>query len=253
MILYGCQADSTVFPTSGVATDLPTTAPTSFVPHKTEQINIHEYFLVTDKVGIGFFLTLNDHIALQDVIACGIIILHDEVSISDSITWDNKDAFVEVEEVDDFIVSIQFDAFESTEYATTFSYRSYVVIEQDNGPIMHYSDTFMTCSLYELAEDLDGDISRKIKAIVEGKWIERINVLVDYEQYEIVSEQAYIHPSITTDYITITMVVTLESGYVIGDDFVLYINDLLVPEDRYVIAGSQLTITMPDPNWTGYY
>jgi hypothetical protein len=253
VILSGCQAGSTVLPSSGTHTDLPTTTSTTSHPRNTELINIHEYFLVTDKVEIGFFLMLNDQIVLEDVIACGVIVVHDEVSISGAITWENKDVFIEVSEVDDFMVLIQFDAFESTEYAATYSYRSYVVINQNGDHIRHFSDTFISLSLYDLTDDFDGDISRKIKAIVEGKWIDRIDLSVDFEDYEIYSDLTYILPSITTDYIKITIVVTLETSYLIGDDFVLYINDGLVPETRYVIDGSQLTITLDDPNWTGYY
>ncbi|MDD5293419.1 MAG: hypothetical protein PHW40_03795 [Candidatus Izemoplasmatales bacterium] len=253
MMLCGCQAGSTVFPTSGTNTDLPTTQSPTSTPYNTEQISIHEYFLMTDKVGIGFFLMLNDQIALEDVIACGVVVVHDEVAVSDAITWENKDEIIEVSEVDGFMVLIQFDAFASTEYATPFSYRSYVVIAQDGDHIRHLSDTFISLSLYDLTDDFDGDISRKIKAIVEEKWIERMDLSVDFENYEIHSDQTYILPSLTTDYIKITIVVTLETSYLIADDFVLYINDGLVPETRYVIDESQLTITLDDPNWTGYY
>lgn len=135
--------------------------------------------------------------------------------------------------------------------------RSFVTVTKEDEAYTYYSE-IINFTLYELALESTGEFSEEIIAEVEYQEPDQtvltlVSVSANTPNYTITEVSDHATATISTDYLKITVVVTLDTGYSFSNNLIFKFNNKVVSVSNYTIVNNKLTYIFNDPNWSGIY
>lgn len=116
----------------------------------------------------------------------------------------------------------------------------------------------MIFTLYELALESTGAFAEEIIAEVEYQEPDQtvltlVSINANTTNYTITEVSDHATATISTDYLKVTVVVTLDTGYSFSNNLIFKFNNKVVSVSNYTIVNNKLTYIFNDPNWSGIY
>ncbi|MBG0762443.1 hypothetical protein IY230_02295 [Acholeplasma laidlawii] len=135
--------------------------------------------------------------------------------------------------------------------------RSFITVTKEDEAYTYYSE-IINFTLYELALESTGAFAEEIITEVEYQEPDQtvltlISVSANTSNYTITLVSDHTTATISTDYLKVTVVVTLDPGYSFSNSVIFKFNNKVVSALNYTIVNDKLTYTFNDPNWSGIY
>lgn len=131
--------------------------------------------------------------------------------------------------------------------------RAYVTVTLNEKNHTIYSE-MLVFSFYELAQSSEGAFADEIIKSVEGDHkVHQVTIELDLKNYEIINKPEYTNVSIITDYIEVTVLVTLTDGLEFANQVTFKVNGQTVSASSYTLNNNVLTYKFDDPNWSDIY
>lgn len=151
------------------------------------------------------------------------------------------------------VFSYTYASFEYESALDTIYARAYVTVTLNEENYTIYSE-MLDFSLYELAQNSEGAFADEIIQSVEGDHkVHQVTIEFDLENYQVTSKPENTDVNITTDYIEVTVTVSLTNDLEFGDQIIFKVNGKTVGSSLYTIDNNTLTYTFDDPNWSDIY
>lgn len=151
------------------------------------------------------------------------------------------------------VFSYTYASFEYESALDTIYARAYVTVTLNEENHTIYSE-MLDFSLYELAQNSEGAFAAEIIQSVEGDHkVHQVTLELDLENYQVTSKPENTDVNITTDYIEVTVTVSLTNDLEFGDQIIFKVNGKTVGSSLYTIDNNTLTYTFDDPNWSDIY
>jgi len=151
------------------------------------------------------------------------------------------------------VFSYTYASFEYESALDTIYARAYVTVTLNEENHTIYSE-MLDFSLYELAQNSEGAFAAEIIQSVEGDHkVHQVTLELDLENYQVTIKPENTDVNITTDYIEVTVTVSLTNDLEFGDQIIFKVNGKTVGSSLYTIDNNTLTYTFDDPNWSDIY
>lgn len=151
------------------------------------------------------------------------------------------------------VFSYTYASFEYESALDTIYARAYVTVTLNEENHTIYSE-MLDFSLYELAQSSEGAFADEIIQSVEGDHkVHQVTIELDLKNYEVINKPEHTHVHITTDYIEVTVTVSLTNDLEFGDQIIFKVNGKTVGSSLYTIDNNTLTYKFDDPNWSDIY
>ena len=233
----------------GCQQELPTINPDAIQSNKIEIDEDNRGMKVTLKVDL---YRLN--IDVDEIVKYGIIITQEAKPSRDEFVKENGFEYFEKLKEESNSLEFIIPNILTNMYNTPYYIRGYIQYNDNQNDITTlYSSTMESITLYTLAKKQTNEFALDVVAIVENKMIDTIEVTINTKDYLASTTSNAYQVELETDYNTITITITLNSGYRLSNEISLIANNQTIASNKYTFTRTTIIYIFDDPNWTKPY